>query len=522
MSSDKVLFQNEKLKLSVSKFGHLKGPAESTDESKDTYVIHKYTWQTANHFQLEVITLDAAIVSLQIPNRNLEQEETILGCGDLRAYQYYHDQKLTSSVQSAVLRKCTELRQRIWTTFVSGPEVIFINVLRDRERNLIMRVRFQVTFNNFVKIGYEIVSDRIQSLELNHRFVLNLGGYKAASCGTYDHVVQADAIGFYPVKKDHFRQGPGKNMSEDLADLRVAQHVGMAIYGSDKEGFNGLYRLRNVAEEEFNLRLIHVRTGRVLEVYSDFEWMRLSSLNDLPDPCGTIVPFYACMGVKDIAQIFDFRGLVDGIVHTIEGDDVEPSESSPSISSGTIDESEIRVLIDDVLLRNIEHKVRELREARILRPHEARRILADLLMISLDKVSESTTDSMKDVIIGNMVESLVTRTMDGELAQTVIDELIDGVVCSISPSQLSAIQSQTTVGSPVQKTASLEEEEEPLEPLHEYEKHSGLLLQFSKTPFLKPCNAKSIFSKINHHRNTGMLFQNSVLLKFGLCKMPSN
>lgn len=530
MSEPVQIFQSEKLKLSVSKFGQL------PSESPECLHVQRFTWKTSNRLTFEVITLDAAIVGLRVPDRDFEAEEVILASGSLKEYLHYDGQQLTSAIQSVPLKRRSAWSQRLWSPYVNGSDLIMTNVVVEECRNLMIRVKFSVAHNNVIRINYEVVSDRALQLDTGHRMVLNLGGKMAAHFGTYDHVVQISGDRFYRVKKGHLRDNVEKDVAEDLADLRVAQHVGMAIYKSEQDGFNRVYKLMGSdQDQEFNLRLIQARRGRVMEVYSNFRWLHFSTLDELPNPMGLIAPFYASLGVKHVEQIFDLKGLVNSVVRFIEGDDEEPMESVVSIPrSDTVNESEVRVMIDDLLLKDIEEKIQALKDAKILTPREAREIIEDLLLLSLERMSKSSVDSrsIDEESIRAFIEELVMQNLDRISDEERIRELIEELVLkTVSRTSLSGMSSSTEER--LSRSTVVEElvrrsgegstesrlEEQSEEPLHEFQKHSGILLQLSGQPLLKKCRRKCVFTMPNHDRQ--LVYKHSVLLKFGLCRAPS-
>nr|NP_001394201.1 uncharacterized protein LOC125387292 [Aedes aegypti] len=510
--SDKIeIFKSENIKLFVSKFGHLIDPC-----SKDPIYVHKYTWETSNRLTFEVITLDAAIIGLRTPDREYTPEEVLLVSGNLQEYMHYDDQNLTSSVQSVALgRRNTNWSQRIWSPYVNGSDLILTKVLLDECRNLMARIRFSVSFNNVVRINYKVVSDRIQTLETTHRLVMNLGSRNAGCLSTYDHVVQVNADGFYQVRKNRVRDYVMREMADDLEDLRIAQHIGMAIYRSEKSGFNGVYKLSERHGKQFDARIIHARTGRVVELYSDLGWIRLSTLNDLPDPNKSIAPFYASLGVKHIDQIFDLEEFIRSVVRVIEGDDEEISRSSLASSlrsCSTMNDSIAKVLIDDLLLQNLEDKIRALKEEGILSTKEAREIIEHLLLMSLDTVDEYIQYAARECARG-VIEDLVSD---------IVPIASSDVISRISDKSISLDQEvYSSSDSPSWLTeTTVEETEAQIFP--EYQKHAGLVLQLNASPFFKKCKPRGVYSHPNSAREQGLVYNRSVLLKFGICKAPSN
>ncbi|XP_055632866.1 uncharacterized protein LOC129773294 [Toxorhynchites rutilus septentrionalis] len=504
MSDAEEIFKSKKIKLSVSKFGQLIDP-----QTMQCHDVHKFTWETANRLTLEVITLDAAIVSLCLPDRDFAPEEVILGTGSLDTYLQYALQNLSSSVQSNPLKKRKQPFQRIWSPYVRGADLVLTNVILNESCNAMVQIKFEVTPNNVIRISYHVASDSTHRLDTTHRIALNLGGRLSGHVGTYDHVVQLNAGSYYRVVGNRLRESDERNPSEDLADLRVAHHVGMAIHRSDREGFSGVYKLSEMPSRKFDARLIHVGSGRVMELYSDFKWLRFSTMDDLTNPTDSIAPFYGKLGVNRIEQIFDMNRLIHSVVRFVEGDEDEKSVS------GTINESEIRHLIDDVLLKNIEEKIQTLKEAGILTVREAREIIEDLLLMSLDRISEISIDAepMNEEGIRMLIEDLVSDIIPRPSVYGI--EGTESKLISDVPERIYSASSDVAV------EADSETVDE-MDVFHGFQKHCGILLQLRAVPFHRRCKRKSMFSQPNHVRkHPELVFNHSVVMKFGLCKIPS-
>ncbi|XP_053692305.1 uncharacterized protein LOC128740764 [Sabethes cyaneus] len=504
MCDSSIVFEGKKLKLSVSKFGVLTCP-----KTRETFEFQKFTWTTTNRLTFEVITLDAAIVSLRVPDRNFKPDEVLLASSEtLKAYLYYAEANMTSSIQSAPLKRSNEWSQRIWSSYVIGPDLILTKVVLGECINLMIQVRFSVTFNNEIRIVYHVASDRVRSLETSHRIMLNLGGHCSAHLGTYDHVAQLNADGFYRLSGNKAIDNVKKCMASDVADLRVAQHVGMAVYRSESNGFDGVYELPKLENSQFDMRLIQARNGRAMEIYSNFKWMQFSTLNNLPDPNQNIKPFYACLGIRNIEDIFNIQQLINSVVYEVEGDDLIITENSTIFSkdSDTLNESKMNIFIDEVLLQDLEERIQALKEAGILSIADAHDIIIDLLYMSLDLGSESSVSSYG-------------------LEEEEIRKIIHDLMLKALPSPTISF-SETLDTSTMEKISNVSSEEtEPEEVLNEYQKHSGILLQLSNIPFLKKCKQRSMFSSSFNYRATPQLVYNrNVTMKFGICKksFPNN
>ncbi|XP_055542629.1 uncharacterized protein LOC129728236, partial [Wyeomyia smithii] len=496
MCDPSVIFKSEKLKLSVSKFGVLTCP-----QTGATFEVQKYTWETTNKLTLEVITLDAAIVSLCVPDKNFKPDEIILGSSKtVKGYLYYAEAKLTSSIQSVPLKRTSVWSQRIWSPYVTNSDLILTNVVFGECNNLMIQVRFTVTYKNEIQITYQVVSDPARSLETTHRILFNLGGRCSAHFGMYDHVAQINGNGFHRLKEKKPTDSMKKCMATDVADLRVAQHVGMAIYRAEKDGFDGVYELPKLENSHFDMRLIQARNGRVMEIYSTYKWIQFSTLNNLPDENQDINPFYACLGIRNIEQIFNMEQLINSVVYSVEGDDEPVAESSNASlnDSDTLNESKIRVFIDDVLLKDLEEKVEALKQAGILSIAEAHDIIIDLLYMSLDLGSESScaSYSKEEVEIRKIIEDLLLKA---------------------HPTPTRSISETFTLSTAEKISRISSEVEESDEIISDFQKHSGILLQLSNTPFLKKCKRRSIFSTF-HREPPQIIFNQTVTMKFGICR----
>ncbi|XP_053673484.1 uncharacterized protein LOC128723743 [Anopheles nili] len=316
--------------LTATSFGKL------VDDTGREVAVQKFTWQTVAGLRLSVLNLDAAIIELSVPDRSWESiANVLLGVNNLDQYlqldpalvscaQFEHgwpiltgngprEDETNRSNQKADFH-------RIWHPFVDETRLHLSLVRKSptQNRNTLATVTISVEPSNVVRIRYRTCCTVGGLFRLAHRFLFNLGGCESGAQGTFEHVVQLNADSYVDEGRNI------RSAMENVTDLRIAQHLGLALYRAGNEGIDGaarlrgIYQLNSASEEGYALRLIHTGSGRALEMYCDFPWLHFSTLDELPPGKCTIVPFYPREGLKRVSLIFDLDQFVLSVVDGIE------------------------------------------------------------------------------------------------------------------------------------------------------------------------------------------------------------
>uniref|UniRef100_A0A182JLA6 Uncharacterized protein n=1 Tax=Anopheles atroparvus TaxID=41427 RepID=A0A182JLA6_ANOAO len=321
--------------LHSSEFGVL------LDNAGQNISVQKFTWITQAGLKLSVLNLDAAIIELCAPDRNARLSENILlGVDSLHEYlQLDPAIACAARFEPPLSRVAKQHSQdepipvdqaRVWLPFVYGTrlQLSLEQCRNNKSRLIIATITITVEPSNVVRIQYRTTCASGGLYRLAHRFLVNLAGRNAGPGGTYDHVVQLNSDSY--VDRNCFL----RSASENLADMRIAQHLGLLLYnarqcGNMEAALGGIYAMNNASHEGFAIRLIHTDSGRAMELYCDYPWMHFSTLSELPPGQDELVPFYPRQGLHRLSLVFDINRFVLNIVDALEkGSSKDPKDQS--------------------------------------------------------------------------------------------------------------------------------------------------------------------------------------------------
>uniref|UniRef100_A0A182QQH4 Aldose 1-epimerase n=1 Tax=Anopheles farauti TaxID=69004 RepID=A0A182QQH4_9DIPT len=324
--------------LKTENFGEL------TDDAGRAVSVQKFTWQTGAGLRLSVLNLDAAIIELCVPDRSRQNAvNVLLAVDNLDEYlqldptivcgAHFEKDWPALSGNGRRLEPGTGRRVidggRMWDCFVDQTR-LHLSLMRkpptQRRSVTFATITISVEPANVVRIQYQTCGANGGQFRVAHRFLLNLAGAESGARGTYEHVVQLNADTY--IDEAHNLRASVEN----IADLRIAQHLGLSLYKAHQEGaqnsprIGGIYAVNNACQDGFALRLIHTGSGRALELYSDFPWLHFSTLDHLPPAKDTIVPFYPREGIERVSLIFALDEFILSVVNSAE-------EEQPSVQT---------------------------------------------------------------------------------------------------------------------------------------------------------------------------------------------
>uniref|UniRef100_A0A182K4K7 Uncharacterized protein n=1 Tax=Anopheles christyi TaxID=43041 RepID=A0A182K4K7_9DIPT len=343
------------VQLTVEDFGTL------TDDQGHSVTVQKFTWQTGAGLKLCVLNLDAAIIELCAPDRTWKSTANVLLAVDsLDAYLQldptllcaaHFEQGWPMLTRNGLRQNATGSRtvdlNRVWHSFVDETRLHLSLVHKSpttHHRSTFATVTICVEASNVVRIQYQTCCTSGGLYRLAHRLLFNLAGQDAGAEGAYEHVVQLNADSYVDEKRNL------RAAAENLADLRIAQHLGLSLYKARNQGVEcadgvrGIYSLNNTAEDGFALRLIHTVSGRAMEMYCDFPWLHFSTLDHLPAGEREIVPFYPKEGIQRVSLIFDLEkfilSIVSGTEETPYDEEAQAVQDSSKIKTADLPEDQ--------------------------------------------------------------------------------------------------------------------------------------------------------------------------------------
>lgn len=178
---------------------------------------------------------------------------------------------------------------------------------------LMVHVRFAVTVDNRLLISYTAQTDRRTPVNLSHRLYMNLGGHAAGASALRQHMVSVNAS--QQVEYDKYDSQPlvptgrltkiGDSAFDFRTSARLEQrlrkaplgclHETFVVNGNRRTKLNKMARKRAKPEKcvikasapiepkiQFVGRMIHPKSGRVLEIYSSQRCVEFSTGHQLP------------------------------------------------------------------------------------------------------------------------------------------------------------------------------------------------------------------------------------------------
>ncbi|XP_035772561.1 uncharacterized protein LOC118456152 [Anopheles albimanus] len=293
------------------------------DKEGRSIPVEKFIWQTRAGLRICVLNLDAAIVELWVPGSDRVPVNILLAPDTLQEFlqldpnlicgaYFVAPECLGPAEKPNEERVQAMVSDRIWQPFVDGTRLHLSRQLDAGRRNTLTSVTISVEPSNVVHIHYQAYGSG-KDVRVSHRWLLNLGGRDGGPTATHQHVVQINANMLIDGKRTL------RTVASNLADFRIAQHLGVSIFGASRASeLAQNYLLNSAALDGYSLRLIHDPSGRAMELYCDFPWLRFTTLDDLPEGQGAPCYHPHC-ALRRLSLLFDLNRFITSIVDVIEG-----------------------------------------------------------------------------------------------------------------------------------------------------------------------------------------------------------
>lgn len=284
--------------------------------TKDGKTAYLYTITNDNGMVVKFTDFGAAIVSLEVPDRDGNSCDVVLGYDKLEGY-FVNDPNFGGTIgrhanriagASFVLNGETYTldknsgrnnlhggfdgyNKRMWEAdFYEdelGQTMAFSYMSPDLDQgfpgNLEIVVRYIITDDNCVIIEYEAESDKDTLVNLTNHSYFNLAGY--ASGNILGHKVWIDSDNFTPGDAELVPTGEIRSVEGTPMDFRTEKTIGQDIDADDEQikwggGYDHNWLLKTT-DEEISLvaRLACDISGIAMEVYTDMPAMQMYTCN---------------------------------------------------------------------------------------------------------------------------------------------------------------------------------------------------------------------------------------------------
>ncbi|CAG0889483.1 unnamed protein product, partial [Darwinula stevensoni] len=297
--------------------GWIEVPAGGPKTRKEP--VRRFTIVNHSGLTLQTITYGATLTSLQVPDRDGELEDVVLGYDTFQAYifdtRYFGCTvgRFTNRIANGRFRLGDRLYQlpmndgpnhlhggprgfhkQLWSSHVEGDSVLFSYLSQDGEEGypgeVMCHVMYHLTAANEVVISYKATSTKPTPVNLTNHSYFNLAGHNAGSSALYEHEVWLNADSYTPVNENGIPLGTREAVANTPFDFKVPRKLGdvlpeagggfdhnfCIIGGSENSGTSG-DRMNRVA------KVTHAPSGRVMEVLSTQPGVQFYTGNFLPE-----------------------------------------------------------------------------------------------------------------------------------------------------------------------------------------------------------------------------------------------
>lgn len=285
-------------------------------------IVRRYTWtDSLENVVVQVISYGATITKIKVPDRHDVGEDIVLGYDTLEEYF----DKRNPYFGATVGRVCNRIANgeftingeqfRVsknwnnkhtlhggyvafdkfnWSSHVDGSKVIMSLVSPDQSEgfpgNVVATASFELLPNRKFKILYNATTTHATPINFTNHSYFNLGGHASSYVELYKHILTLNADRLTETDEDSIPTGKLKNVGGTLYDFRIARDLGAMMARVEGNGYDDNFCVTKGTEQQltFVSRVLHPKSGRTLEVYSDQPGVQLYTSNFMPDPLAVV------------------------------------------------------------------------------------------------------------------------------------------------------------------------------------------------------------------------------------------
>jgi len=300
-------------------FGVTNQPITGAEET-----VKRFTFSNDNGLSVQVITLGATVTTISAPDKHGNIEDVVLGFDDVKGIQSDRNPYFGTTVGRVCNRinsgrfvingktyqvdKNWKNKHHLhggnigfnkfnWAAYREGNKILMTHVNPDNLGGypgaVIAIVSFELTGDNDFNVLFTATSSAPTPINLTNHSYFNLAGHDKGHKEIYDHVITLNADKLTETDMDSIPTGKYVSLSDTGYDLRIAQPIGPSIARIAANGYDDNYCVTRGQEQTglaFVAHVIHPKSGRILEVYSDQPGVQLYTSNFMPDPNNSIYP----------------------------------------------------------------------------------------------------------------------------------------------------------------------------------------------------------------------------------------
>ncbi|KAF7394913.1 galactose mutarotase-like [Vespula maculifrons] len=266
--------------------------------------VKSYTMINNNRMEVTVITWGASIVSLKCPDKFGHSTDIVLGFDDLKSYMnpvlnpfigcvlgrcanrikngYFSikdkDYELTKNDNNHHIHGGTNgFGRQIWNSHIDDCSVVMSYLSEDGEEGypgaVLATVRFKLTPDNKLEIHMRATTSKTTIINMSHGSLFNLAGHDAGEVELKKHKILLNCDRWtFSDYSDSIPTGAIRGVGGTVMDFRIPRLLGEYMEKVPPgEGFDHNFCVTKnwQSDSSFVARALHMKSGRVLEVYSD-------------------------------------------------------------------------------------------------------------------------------------------------------------------------------------------------------------------------------------------------------------
>lgn len=264
------------IEICVDIFGYFENPSNGQMEP-----VNRYSFTTQNRMTLQIITYNATITSIQVPNVHGEVEDILLGHDSLSDC-IRDSRSFGALVDFSNNRTEFDVGNINWTHHLNKSTLTLTHLhnsdgnTANRSNPILFVCSFEVTAENSIKVSLSAHAALPTLINLGWNLFMNLQGHFADHI--YNQVITLNI-------DEHITESNDSKIVKGTAeDLRTAIDFGTAIARKNFEGFDDNFLIAKYDDQNMAYvgRVFDAASGRTLEIYSTQPVVRLTTANGWP------------------------------------------------------------------------------------------------------------------------------------------------------------------------------------------------------------------------------------------------
>lgn len=181
-----------------------------------------------------------------------------------------------------------------WDSYVDGNVVYLTHVSPDMYEGfpgtVLVTAACTLSDDNSFSMKLTAVSSKPTPINLSNHSYFNLAGHDAGFMELYKHKLTINANKVLKIDTEQIPTGDFLDVGETEFDFRLPQELGDAIKKTSTNGYDNNFCITSGSSQSltFVARVLHVKSGRFMEVYSDQPSVLFYTSNNLPNPCNNV------------------------------------------------------------------------------------------------------------------------------------------------------------------------------------------------------------------------------------------